>query len=45
MPNLGGDWPKEFDRAAASADMPGPGVEEWGAAPARGVRLPESELA
>ena len=39
MPNLGGVAPSEFERAADRADMPGPGNEEWGAAPARGVRL------
>ena len=42
MPNRGGDWPKEFDRAAARADMPGPGMEELGAGPANGVKLPAS---
>ncbi len=41
MPNLGGDCPKEFDSAAASAETPGPGIEEWGGGPARGVKLPE----
>lgn len=30
----------ECESAAARADMPGPGTEEWGAAPARGVKLP-----
>lgn len=40
MPKRGGDWPKEFDRAAARADMPGPGKDECGAAPASGVKLP-----
>jgi hypothetical protein len=41
VPNLGGDCPKEFDSAAASAETPGPGIEEWGGGPARGVKLPE----
>jgi hypothetical protein len=40
VPNLGGVWPNEAERAAAKAETPGPGKEEWGAAPARGVRLP-----
>lgn len=40
MPNLGGDWPND-ERAAARAETPGPGSEEWGATPARGVRLPD----
>jgi hypothetical protein len=40
VPNLGGEWPKESERAAARADTPGPG-SEVGAAPARGVRLPD----
>lgn len=41
MPNVGGGLPNEFDRAAARADTPGSGSEEWGG-PARGVKLPES---
>lgn len=39
MPNLGADWPSEFDNAAARADIPGPGTEEVDAAPARGAGL------
>jgi hypothetical protein len=39
VPKLGGVWPIEFDRAAASADIPGPGSEEWVTGPARGVRM------
>jgi hypothetical protein len=43
VPNLGGDVPREFDSAAARADMPGP----WpggtmGAAPGRGVMAPDA---
>lgn len=34
--------PNEFERAAARAETPGPGTEEWGG-PARGVKLPDSE--
>lgn len=45
VPNLGGEWPIEFDRAAAKAETPGPGREALGAAPARGVALPPCEAA
>lgn len=41
VPKVGGGLPNEFERAAARADTPGPGTEEWGV-PARGVRLPDS---
>lgn len=41
MPNLGGDDPNEFDRAAARADTPGPIALDPVGPPASGVRLPE----
>ena len=40
VPNRGGGEPREFDKAAASAETPGPGNEEVGAAPASGVIEP-----
>lgn len=40
MPKRGGDEPIEFERAAASADIPGPGSEDAGATPASGVKDP-----
>lgn len=42
MPKVGGEWPNECERAAARADTPGPGTDEWGAVPARGVKLPDN---
>jgi hypothetical protein len=37
VPKRGGGEPIEFERAAASADTPGPGSEDAGANPASGV--------
>jgi hypothetical protein len=42
VPNLGGDWPIDADKAAASAEIPGPGCDEL-AGPARGGRGLESD--
>jgi hypothetical protein len=44
VPNRGGGEPREVDRAAASAETPGPGSEDAGAAPASGVREPCAPL-
>lgn len=40
VPKRGGGEPIELERAAASADTPGPGTEEAGATPASGVINP-----
>ena len=39
VPKRGGDWPNELDKAAARAEIPGPGKEWLGAGPANGVKL------
>lgn len=36
MPKRGGEAPRELDRAAARAEMPGPGAAEEPVAPGRG---------
>lgn len=43
VPNLGGAVPKEFDKAAAKADIPGPAPGPGGLAPTpeRGVEAPD----
>jgi hypothetical protein len=44
VPNRGGGEPIEFDKAAASAETPGPGTEDAGAIPASGVMEPGEPL-
>jgi hypothetical protein len=45
VPNLGGDVPSEFDRAAARAETPGPAKVGLEPAPGSGELLPDGSFA
>jgi len=45
VPKRGGGEPIKFEKAAASADTPGPGSEGAGAIPASGVNDPGERVA
>jgi hypothetical protein len=44
VPNRGGGEPMELERAAASAETPGPGRDDSVAGPARGVKAPGKSI-